>query len=116
MLDYAVLVINGADGVQGHTLTLWRLLERYGVPGFIFVNKMDQPGTDREAVLTELRNKLDNNIMEIPSDIASESEAAEELAMCSEQLMEEYLENGSIEADSVNVRKKALSVLLRFGA
>ena len=102
VLDYALLVIDGKDGVQGDVHTLWQLLGRYRVPVFIFVNKMDQPGTDREAVLTELRNKLDNNIMEIPSDIASEPEAAEELAMCSEQLMEEYLENGSIEADSAN--------------
>lgn len=102
VLDYALLVIDGKDGVQGDVHTLWQLLGRYRVPVFIFVNKMDRPGTDREAVLTELRNKLDNNIMEIPSDIASEPEAAEELAMCSEQLMEEYLENGSIEADSVN--------------
>lgn len=102
VLDYALLVIDGKDGVQGDVHILWQLLGRYRVPVFIFVNKMDQPGTDREAVLTELRHKLDNNIMEIPSDIASEPEAAEELAMCSEQLMEEYLENGSIEADSVN--------------
>lgn len=102
VLDYALLVIDGKDGVQGDVHTLWQLLGRYRVPVFIFVNKMDQPGTDREAVLTELRHKLDNNIMEIPSDIASEPEAAEELAMCSEQLMDEYLENGSIEADSVN--------------
>ena len=102
VLDYALLVIDGKDGVQGDVHTLWQLLGRYRVPVFIFVNKMDQPGPDREAVLTELRHKLDNNIMEIPSDIASEPEAAEELAMCSEQLMEEYLENGSIEADSVN--------------
>ena len=102
VLDYALLVIDGKDGVQGDVHTLWQLLGRYRVPVFIFVNKIDQQGTDREAVLTELRHKLDNNIMEIPSDIASEPEAAEELAMCSEQLMEEYLENGSIEADSVN--------------
>lgn len=102
VLDYALFVIDGKDGVQGDVHTLWQLLGRYRVPVFIFVNKMDQPGTDREAVLTELRHKLDNNIMEIPSDTASEPEAAEELAMCSEQLMEEYLENGSIEADSVN--------------
>ncbi len=102
VLDYALLVIDGKDGVQGDVHTLWQLLGRYRVPVFIFVNKMDQPGTDREAALTELRHKLDNNIMEIPSDIASEPEAAEELAMCSEQLMEEYLENGIIEADSVN--------------
>ena len=77
VLDYALLVIDGKGGVQGDVHTLWQLLGRYRVPVFIFVNKMDQPGTDREAVLTELRHKLDNNIMEIPSDIASEPEAAE---------------------------------------
>ena len=57
VLDAAVLVISGADGVQGHTLTLWRLLERYHVPVFLFVNKMDQPGTDREALLAGLRGR-----------------------------------------------------------
>ena len=58
VLDYAILVISGADGVQGHTMTLWRLLKRYGVPVFLFVNKMDQQGIDAESVLQELREKL----------------------------------------------------------
>ena len=58
VLDYAVLVISGADGVQGHTRTLWRLLERYRIPVFLFVNKMDQPGTNREELMQELRDRL----------------------------------------------------------
>ena len=58
VLDYAILVVNGADGVQGHTETLWRLLTRYRIPTFIFVNKMDQPGTDPEKVLAELQDRL----------------------------------------------------------
>ena len=55
VLDYAVLVISGPDGVQGHTQTLWKLLEKYQIPVFIFVNKMDQPGTEKEFILGELR-------------------------------------------------------------
>ncbi len=58
VLDYAILVINGADGVQGHTQTLWRLLTQYKIPTFLFVNKMDQEGTDRERLLEELKKKL----------------------------------------------------------
>ena len=61
VLDYAILVISGADGVQGHTETLWRLLSRYQIPVFLFINKMDQPGTDREALLAEVKEKLDAN-------------------------------------------------------
>ena len=57
VMDYAVLIINGSDGVQGHTATLWRLLKRYRIPVFLFVNKMDQEGTDKEALLKELKKK-----------------------------------------------------------
>ena len=65
VLDCAVLLISGTDGVQAHTRTLWRLLERYGVPTFLFVNKMDLPGADREARLTELRSVLSENILDL---------------------------------------------------
>lgn len=65
VLDAAVLVIDGSDGVQGDVHTLWRLLKRYEVPVFLFVNKMDQPGTDPEKVLTELQKKLDSNITSV---------------------------------------------------
>ena len=64
VLDYAILVINGADGVQGHTQTLWRLLEQYKIPTFLFVNKMDQDGTDREGLLQELKKKLSGNCVD----------------------------------------------------
>ncbi len=73
VLDYAILVINGADGVQGHTVTLWRLLERYQIPTFIFINKMDQDGADQEALLAELRKRLSENCLDFgPMDIKTE--------------------------------------------
>ena len=68
VLDYAILVINGADGVQGHTMTLWRLLTRYEIPTFLFVNKMDQEGTDHDALLANLRKRLDTNCMDFGAD------------------------------------------------
>ncbi len=64
VLDYAVLVVSGADGVQGHTETLWQLLKRYQVPVFLFINKMDQNGTDREALMEDIRKRLDENCLD----------------------------------------------------
>lgn len=112
VLDYAVLVISGADGVQGHTRTLWGLLKRYDIPTFLFVNKMDQEGTDPEALLAELQEKLDSVCVAFPvqkTDEDAQEEAAAQaayqvalpefydaLAMCSEELMEEYLETGAV--------------------
>lgn len=93
VLDYAVLVVSGADGVQGHTKTLWRLLKRYRIPSFVFVNKMDQEGTDREGILSELQHSLDENCLDFGS--ASE-ELWENLAMCEEGLLEAYLEQGTL--------------------
>ena len=90
VLDYAVLVINGADGVQGHTQTLWRLLHRYRVPVFLFVNKMDQEGTDREALMEELKQRLDDSCV----DFTEEEARLENIAMCEEAALEEYLETG----------------------
>lgn len=63
VLDYAILVINGMDGVQSHTMTLWRLLERYQIPTFLFVNKMDQQGTDHDALLNDLKQHLHENFL-----------------------------------------------------
>jgi len=150
VLDYAILVINGADGVQGHTETLWRLLKRYQVPVFLFVNKMDQAGTDKERLLGELKKRLDSAVVDF-SDIragaevcgtagggkagtvrghagvgtqeragtgmtgrngereecleyvgsGSGEEIMEEISMCREELLEEYLETGAIGADGV---------------
>ena len=94
VLDYAVLVVSGADGVQGHTRTLWNLLARYRIPTFIFVNKMDQPGTDKALILKELKKKLDASCvdMEDPEDIATGDERA----------LEEYLEAGEVSIDTIS--------------
>lgn len=72
VLDYAILVINGADGVQGHTMTLWRLLTRYQIPTFLFINKMDQEGTDKEKLLAELKKRLSDNCVDFTWENTSE--------------------------------------------
>ena len=98
VLDYAVLVISAADGLQGHVLTLWRLLERYRVPVFLFLNKMDQPGADGDSLLTELKDKLDGKIVRF----GRKDEAFyEEVAVCDEALLEQYLETEAPVDDSV---------------
>ena len=100
VLDYAVLVINGADGVQSHTLTLWRLLEKYEIPVFIFVNKMDQEGTDREKLLSELKKRLHEGCVDF--DPGQERELfCENLAMCDEVLLDKYLEAGELEDEDI---------------
>ena len=98
VLDYALLVISGSDGVQGHVQTLWRLLEQYGIPAFLFVNKMDQPDTDKEKLLLELQGKLDGGCQEFGSEAENRgTEFLETLAMCDEELMETYLEADCLE-------------------
>ncbi len=89
ILDCAILVINGADGVQGHVPTLWRLLRRYGIPTFLFVNKMDQPGTDEAALMRELKDSLDEGCVSFG---ARDEAFYEEIAVCDEALLERYLE------------------------
>ena len=101
VLDYGILVVSGADGIQGHTKTLWKLLAQYKIPTFLFVNKMDQPGADKERLLAELRAGLDENCMEFGSAAEKEPDFAESLAMCSEPLMEEYLETGTVSENVV---------------
>lgn len=100
VLDYAILVISGADGIQGHTETLWRLLARYNVPTILFINKMDAPGADKTHILDQLKHRfndgcVDFTTMPITSDPARETSAPasvmEEIAMQSEQAMNEYL-------------------------
>lgn len=154
VLDYAILVINGADGVQGHTETLWRLLKRYQIPTFLFVNKMDQAGTDKALLLENIRKRLDHSVVDFSNlildkttmtlregemtgalgkDAADESdrgatsrgavtansrdaaggspeERYEEIAMCSEALMESYLETGELDAELVRhaIRERSL--------
>ncbi len=94
VLDYAILVISGADGVQSHTRTLWKLLARYQIPTFLFVNKMDQPGTDRSQLMRELKERLDDRCVDFSGESAEDF--LEELALCGEAVMEHYLETGEV--------------------
>ena len=89
VLDYAVLLLSGPDGVQGHTETLWRILARHQVPTFVFVNKMDQPDTDRVAILDQLRRRFGEGFADFTGD---RGELLEQAAMCDEVLLERYLE------------------------
>lgn len=104
VVDCAILVVNGADGVQSHTLTLWKLLKYYQIPVFLFINKMDQEGTDRQALLADIQKRLDERCVDF-TDFGSSLDLSEEwydqLAMCDEPLMEEFLENGRIAADTI---------------
>ena len=93
ILDCAVLVISGTDGVQAHTLTLWRLLERYGVPTFLFLNKMDLPGSDREKLMAQLHRQLSPACVDFGE---APEKIAENAAMCDEALLESYLETGTV--------------------
>ena len=93
ILDCAVLVISGTDGLQAHTMTLWRLLERYQVPTFLFINKMDLPGKSREELLSELRRQLSPGCVDFG---ATAEEIAENAALCDEALLENYLETGTV--------------------
>ena len=99
VLDYAILVISGADGVQGHVMTLWRLLDQYRIPVFVFINKMDQPGTDRVRILKELQQKLDSSCMDF--DGTDPETLQEDLASCDEQLMERYLEGEAVSTENI---------------
>ena len=98
ILDCAVLVISGTDGVQAHTLTLWRLLERYGVPTFLFLNKMDLPGSDREKLMVQLHRQLSPACVDFGE---APERIAENAAMCDEALLESYLETGSVTAGNL---------------
>ena len=104
VLDYAILVINGMDGVQSHTMTLWRLLERYQIPTFLFVNKMDQQGTDHDALLNDLKQHLHENCVDFGRTQDTDygmyeltPEQLENIAVCEEDILETYLETGIIE-------------------
>lgn len=111
VLDYAVLVISASDGVQAHTQTLWRLLKRYEIPVFLFINKMDQPGTDRETILLELKKQLSDGCIDFTElgagteEEAQENEKSstimEEIAMEDETAMESFLETGRIAGEQI---------------
>ncbi|NLM43199.1 MAG: GTP-binding protein [Clostridiales bacterium] len=107
VLDYAILVISGADGIQGHTKTLWRLLSIYKIPVFLFINKMDQAGTNKDKIMDELKKQLDDGCIDFGQ--GETEEYYEQLAMCDEPLMEAYLEKGNIQLQmirtAINSRK-----------
>ena len=94
VMDYAILVISGSDGVQGHTLTLWRLLKQYKIPVFIFVNKMDQPDTDKEVLMKQLRRQLSEGCVDFSNQLTEEF--YENIAMCEEAALDEFLTKGEI--------------------
>mgnify|MGYP004669385423 FL=1 len=96
VLDYAILVINGMDGVQSHTDTLWKLLKRYEIPTFIFVNKMDMEGADKDAVFQNIRKKLDGDCVDFSSE-----DRDEQIAMADERLLDTYLDSGRVETEDI---------------
>ena len=100
VLDYAILVISGADGVQGHVQTLWRLLKLYEIPVFLFINKMDQPDTNEKALMEELTKRLDEKCINFSGGLETE-EAKENLAVCDEAVLEHYLESGEIQKEEI---------------
>ncbi len=98
VLDYGILVINGMDGVQGHTRTLWNLLGRYQIPVFLFINKMDQEGTDKETLLETLKSELSGACIDFGGE---DGEFFEELAMCEDDALDEYLESGGLKEETI---------------
>ena len=116
ILDYAVLVVSGPDGVQGHTETLWRLLREYRIPVFLFINKMDQEGAEREKILEELRNYLGDACIPFDQDMESET-FQETLAMCDEEALEHYLEGNLLkDEDIIRLVKKRKVFPCWFGS
>ena len=104
VLDYAILVISGADGIQGHTETLWRLLKRYNVPTFIFINKMDAPAADKTKLLNQLKKRFSDGCIDFTGahdDNAALADVMEDIAMQSETAMELYLESGTIQDETI---------------
>ena len=104
VLDYAILVISGADGIQGHTETLWRLLKRYNVPTFIFINKMDAPAADKTKLLNQLKKRFSDGCIDFTGshdDNAALVDVMEDIAMQSETAMELYLESGTIQDETI---------------
>lgn len=100
VLDYAILVVSGADGVQGHTATLWSLLKKYRIPTFLFINKMDQKGTDKELLLQELNERLSEGCVDFSGEQGKAFQ--EEIALCGEAALEQFLETGEVEPEEIS--------------
>lgn len=115
VLDYAILVISGTDGVQSHTCTLWRLLKRYNVPCFIFVNKMDLDGADKLSVMAQLRNNLDESCVDFT--YRNTEEFFESVAMCDDSILDKYSETDTVEdTDIIRIIKQRKLFPCFFGS
>ena len=115
VLDYAVLVISATDGIQSHTQTLWKLLAKYNVPCFIFINKMDLDGADREQVVSELKTKFSDGCVDF--DRNNTSEFYENIALCDEKLLNQYYESETIKKDDIITCIKNRKIFpCRFGS
>lgn len=104
VLDYAILLVSGADGIQGHTKTLWRLLKRYQIPVFLFVNKMDQSGTDREKLLRDIQENFGDGCLDFSRTEMGDfcdKDFYENVAMCEENALEYYLEQGNLPEEEI---------------
>ncbi|MBQ6336922.1 MAG: TetM/TetW/TetO/TetS family tetracycline resistance ribosomal protection protein, partial [Ruminococcus sp.] len=114
VLDYAILVISGTDGVQSHTVTLWRLLQKYHVPTFLFVNKMDMAGADRDSLIDQLHEKLSEGCVDFGMERA---QLFEDIALCDNSLLEKYYENESLDHKDIAaaIRKRRVFPTL-FGS
>lgn len=99
VLDYAILVISGADGIQGHTETLWRLLDRYQVPTFVFINKMDAPGADKSQLLAQLKKRFSDGCVDFTEPIVDT--CMEEIAMQDETAMDAYLDTETVPEETI---------------
>ncbi|MBQ7637785.1 MAG: TetM/TetW/TetO/TetS family tetracycline resistance ribosomal protection protein [Clostridia bacterium] len=108
VLDYAILVVSGTGGVRSHTKTLWKLLDKYGVPRFIFVNKTDLPGFGKERMMLSLKEQLGEQIVDFTVD--SGERFFEDIAMCSEKLLSSYYENGSVSKEEIRAAIKKREV------
>ena len=114
ILDCAVLLISATDGIQAHTVTLWRLLEKYQVPTFLFINKMDLPDTNEAALLAQLQKNLSSGCV----DFSDRETLEESCALCDEALLESYLAGSPVTDGNIRqliAKRKVFSLLLRFG-
>lgn len=101
VIDVAVLVVSCMDGVAGHTATLWKLLESYKIPTFIFVNKMDQNGADKDAVFCVLKSRFGDELIDFTDYVRFDDNTKEEMSLCSEKMLDEYMSSGNISTESV---------------
>jgi len=101
VLDYAILLISASDGVQSHTLSLWKVLQKYSVPTFIFINKMDMSVADKSFLLSEIKEKLSTSCIDLETALTQNGVEAESMAVCTEELMGEFFESGAFSSDAI---------------